>query len=74
MWKIFAIICIPLVNPMGIMEEQCEIYYETDKRTFATEVECDKALGIRAEEMVNGFVYLQVPFNHMTFGCEIEKD
>jgi hypothetical protein len=74
MWKIFAIICIPLVNPMGIEQEQCQLYYETDNRVFQTEIECDQKAEAKAYEMVNGFTELNVPFTKMQFGCELDKD
>ena len=74
MWKIFAIICIPIVNPLGVMEEQCQVYYETKKRVFITEIECDHKAEAKAYEMVNGFAELNVPFTRMQFGCELEKN
>jgi hypothetical protein len=74
MWKIFAIICIPLANPLGVMEEQCQVYYETEKRVFLTEIECDSKARDKAYEMVNGFGEMNVPFTKMQFGCELDKD
>jgi hypothetical protein len=73
MWKIFAIICIPLTNPLGIMEEQCQVYYEIEKRVFLTEIECNVKAGDKAYEMVNGFAEMNVPFTRMQFGCELDQ-
>ena len=74
MWKIFAIICIPLANPLGIPQDQCQIYYEIEKRLFLTEIECDQKAQTKAYEMVNGFSEMNVPFTRMQFGCELEKN
>jgi len=73
MWKIFAIICIPIINPLGIAEEQCQVYYEINERKFATEIECDAPAQAKAEEMVAGFSQMDIPFTRMQFGCEQEK-
>ena len=74
MWKIFAIICIPIVNPMGVMEEQCQVYYEIKERIFHTEVECDVKARDKAYEMVRGFTEMNVPFTRMQFGCELDQE
>ena len=73
MWKIFAIICIPIVNPMGITESQCQLYYEIDQRFFTTKSKCLDKAGTKAEEMLNGFAQMNIPFDAMQFGCEEEK-
>ena len=72
MWKIFAIICIPVINPLGITQEQCQMYYEINERKFTTEIECDAPARAKAEEMLGGFVKLEIPFTRMQFGCEKE--
>ena len=59
---------------MGIAEDQCQIYYEVEKRVFLTEVECDSKARDKAYEMVSGFTEMNVPFTRMQFGCELEKD
>lgn len=59
---------------MGIEQEQCQMYYETDNRVFQTEIECDEKAKAKAYEMTHGFGALDVPFTRMQFGCELEKD
>lgn len=74
MWKVFAIICIPFMDPTGLSEDQCQMYYETNNNRYVTEIECDEAARAKAEEMVYGFAEMNVPFTRMQFGCELEKD
>ena len=48
------------------------MYYEINERRFTTEIECDTPARAKAEEMLGGFVKLEIPFTRMQFGCEKE--
>ena len=62
------------MNPMGYETQDCQLYVETNQRTFSTEIECDKALRLKADEMLGGFSAMNVPFTTMQFGCENKPD
>ena len=63
-----------MMDPVGLSEDQCQLYYENNNRRFITEIECNEKAYLKAEEMVFGFAEMNVPFTRMQFGCELEKD
>lgn len=69
MFKMFAIICILVQDPLGIERQDCNVFYETNNTVYETETQCLEKAEAKAYEMVNGFATLNLPFDSMQFGC-----
>ena len=69
MFKVFAIICILVQDPLGIERQDCNVFYEVNNTVYETETECLAKAEAKAHEMVNGFTTLNLPFEAMQFGC-----
>jgi hypothetical protein len=69
MWKIMMVLCV-LNN--GVPE--CTTYYETNKRTFATEELCLEGAAIKFDEVYTGFNKMNIPYTRIEIGCEQKKD
>ena len=40
MWKVFAIVCILVQDPMGIERQDCQLFHEAKDNRFETEELC----------------------------------
>ena len=73
MWKVFAIVCILVQDPMGIERQDCQLFHETKDNRFETEELCLIQAEKKAEEMFYGFTTYNIPFEAMQFGCDQES-
>ena len=73
MWKVFAIVCILVQDPMGIERQDCQLFHEAKDNRFKTEELCIIQAEQKAEEMFYGFTTYNIPFQSMQFGCDQES-
>ena len=52
MFKVFAIICILVQDPLGIERQDCNVIYETNNTVYETETQCLEKAEAKAYEMV----------------------
>ena len=69
MFKVFAIICILVQDPLGIERQDCNVFYETNNTVYETETQCLEKAEAKAYEMVHVVVRMHLLFEARQFGC-----